>query len=70
MNESYSGMPFPYKLKIRPRKDMEGYVATLEECPYCGKNTAVILTCPGCGREGCENCMPAGNGCMCPECEE
>lgn len=28
------------------------------------------LECPGCGREGCSECMPCGRGCLCPECEE
>lgn len=28
------------------------------------------LECPGCGKVGCNVCMPAGNGCLCPECED
>lgn len=28
------------------------------------------LRCPTCERTGCGECMPAGRGCMCPECEE
>ena len=39
-------------------------------CPFCGEKTRRILTCPRCGREGCPECMPAGAGCICPECEE
>ena len=41
-----------------------------EPCPYCGKKTERVLTCPHCGREGCPDCMPGGVGCLCPECEE
>ena len=29
-----------------------------------------LYTCPQCGRDGCPQCMPAGNNCLCPECEE
>lgn len=41
-------------------------------CPYCGNEEEMerIFTCPRCGREGCWKCMPAGRGCICPECEE
>jgi DNA-directed RNA polymerase II subunit RPB2 len=28
------------------------------------------LECPSCGKEGCDECMPAGRGCPCPECED
>ena len=42
----------------------------MEECPYCGEAVNEILCCPECGRDGCWNCMPAGKGCICPECEE
>lgn len=28
------------------------------------------LECPECYRPGCEQCMPAGRGCICPDCEE
>jgi hypothetical protein len=41
-----------------------------EPCPHCGEPTDRILLCPTCGREGCPECIPAGNGCECPECEE
>lgn len=41
-----------------------------EGCPYCGEDTTIIYECPVCYREGCPACMPAGNNCMCPECEE
>jgi hypothetical protein len=27
------------------------------------------LECPVCYRPGCEECMPAGRGCPCPDCE-
>jgi hypothetical protein len=26
--------------------------------------------CPVCDRDGCPECIPAGRGCLCPECEE
>jgi hypothetical protein len=29
-----------------------------------------FLECPECYRPGCEECMPFGRGCVCPECEE
>lgn len=28
-----------------------------------------MLECPECYRMGCSVCMPAGNHCICPECE-
>jgi hypothetical protein len=45
----------------------------MDTCPYCG--TAITeenpaMRCPQCGRDGCLECMPAGVGCICPECEE
>ena len=46
------------------------------KCGYCGKfndseeDPHYILECPSCGRDGCGQCMPAGRGCDCPECEE
>lgn len=27
------------------------------------------LECPSCGKEGCDECMPAGRGVACPDCE-
>lgn len=43
-------------------------------CPHCDNNgdheKAYVLQCPGCGRDGCPECIPAGRGCVCPECEE
>lgn len=27
------------------------------------------LKCPACTKPGCEECMPAGRGCVCPDCE-
>ncbi|MBM4370899.1 MAG: hypothetical protein FJ098_04550 [Deltaproteobacteria bacterium] len=48
-----------------------------DECPYCGavqagtdEDPAYVYTCPLCEREGCSECMPAGRGVPCPECEE
>ena len=29
-----------------------------------------FLECPECYRIGCDECMPCGRGCICPECEE
>lgn len=48
------------------------------KCDYCGHQTPATddepfsyrLACPECGRDGCEECMPMGRGCLCPECEE
>jgi len=55
-------------------------------CPHCDKKQngdpdaspddypedfgGYALICPLCAREGCEECMPCGRGCMCPECED
>lgn len=47
------------------------------KCGYCEHDASkdkeepylYYLTCPTCGREGCGECMPAGRGCECPECE-
>jgi hypothetical protein len=41
-------------------------------CPFCGKSSEeqFIFECPECARNGCPECMPAGRGCVCPECEE
>ena len=27
------------------------------------------LECSSCGKPGCEECMPLGRGCACPDCE-
>jgi len=35
-----------------------------------GENYLYKLTCPDCGREGCDECIPSGRGCPCPECED
>jgi predicted RNA-binding Zn-ribbon protein involved in translation (DUF1610 family) len=44
-------------------------------CQYCGHaektgDALFLFECPKCGREGCPECMTAGRGCICPECEE
>jgi len=43
-----------------------------ESCAYCGKQAErkFLFVCPSCGRDGCSECIPAGKGCECPECEE
>ena len=43
-----------------------------ESCPYCGERvlTKEVIDCPECGRWGCPECMPAGRGCICPDCED
>lgn len=59
------------------------YITWADNCDYCGsrpRNQTLtpgcdekdfyVLTCPECDRVGCPDCMPAGRGCMCPECEE
>jgi hypothetical protein len=43
-------------------------------CPHCNvindpPELHFRLVCPGCERIGCPQCMPAGRGCDCPECE-
>lgn len=41
-----------------------------ELCPSCNSK-AEIVTCPACGRRGCEeNCLQIGGGAMCAECVE
>lgn len=35
-----------------------------------GERYLYKLTCPTCEKEGCDECIPAGRGCECPECEE
>lgn len=47
-------------------------------CGHCGFTVdpddpepyAYRLECPDCYREGCDECMPCGRGCLCPECED
>lgn len=46
-------------------------------CGHCGARRPqgdddpwLRYECPECGREGCPECLPAGVGCPCPECEE
>ena len=41
-------------------------------CGYCHVKSEdmYVLTCHDCQREGCPECMPAGRGCICPQCEE
>lgn len=50
-----------------------------ERCGFCGKEAGKLadpdnlpyrLVCPICLRDGCEECMPMGRGCECPECEK
>lgn len=47
-------------------------------CGYCDHDASkdpqdpylYRLTCPECGRSGCDDCMPCGRGCVCPDCED
>jgi hypothetical protein len=39
-------------------------------CDFCGTSRRPFLVCPSCNLEGCDECMPAGKGCKCLECEE
>lgn len=43
-------------------------------CGYCGhkedEEPPFYLICPVCEREGCDDCMPMGRGCACPDCED
>ena len=46
-----------------------------DTCGNCGYEDdsgegLYYLVCPCCEREGCDECMPLGRGCACPECEE
>jgi hypothetical protein len=51
-----------------------------QACPHCGEALDEEdrevnarhgpMTCPRCGRAGCDGCMPFGLGVKCPECEE
>ena len=53
---------------------------TGQSCPHCGaklddEDRELLarhgpVSCPRCGREGCNECMPFGRGVICPECEE
>lgn len=44
--------------------------ARVEACPRCGEVTDKLVTCPGCGEGLCvENCVPAGMGALCTECD-
>ena len=45
-----------------------------EICPACGELAELSprgdwYECPDCGLEGCEACIPGGNGCSCVACE-
>jgi hypothetical protein len=44
----------------------------MTKCPTCGEpvEEKYLFECPDCYRAGCPECMPAGNNCICPECEE
>ncbi len=63
-----------------PRPAAAKPAAEPECCEFCGATLDEEalglqakfgrLHCPGCGREGCYECMPSGRGCICPECEE
>jgi hypothetical protein len=70
--------------KFMARKRLNGFpiYEDGEKCEGCGavqhqteadkKNgdpAGFVLECPECYRPGCEECMPAGRGCKCPECE-
>jgi len=70
---------------VAERKRLNGYLIfdEGETCPHCGAvqhqseadkengdPPGYLLTCPQCYREGCEECMPSGRGCICPDCED
>ncbi len=50
----------------------EAKKAAENTCDYCGKpvEDRYRFTCPECARPGCPECMLAGRGVRCPECEE
>lgn len=47
------------------------------KCGHCGHQAdpnstepyLYELACPECSRDGCDECMPLGRGCRCPDCE-
>lgn len=47
------------------------------KCGYCGHQAdmngeepfSYRLQCPECGRDGCDDCMPLGRNCRCPDCD-
>jgi len=41
-----------------------------QEDKDAGAPAGYYLECPRCYRPGCEECMPAGRGCLCPVCED
>jgi hypothetical protein len=70
------------KLKNQERRRVNGFLIYEdgERCDGCGAvqkldlkypddPAGFILECPECYRPGCEECMPAGRGCKCPDCE-
>jgi hypothetical protein len=63
------------------RRRVDGFLVYEEgeKCLHCGKEqhqgsedsvAGYLLECPECYRPGCEECMPMGRGCKCPECED
>ena len=59
------------------RKAIQAYFPTWPTlvCSVCGheekkEEFLYRLRCPTCSRDGCPECMPAGRGCECPECED
>lgn len=44
--------------------------AECDECPSCGADTALILSCDNCYRNGCVECMPGGPGVWCEDCDD
>ena len=49
------------------------------KCGSCGHDASedpngecflYTLTCPSCGKIGCDECFPSGRGIKCPECED
>lgn len=45
-----------------------------DTCGHCGfvdhEEPPYKLSCPECYRDGCDDCMPCGRGCVCPDCED
>lgn len=58
---------------------MSNETRNMSVCEHCGAKLGDeyqiliqshgYLKCPTCERLGCPECMPAGRGCQCPECE-
>lgn len=69
------GRPWPQSMPEPPDvlfyEPVEGTMefSKARKCNDCGALTNTTYTCAYCNREGCPDCMPAGEDRACPECE-